>query len=846
MASTRAAAGMSRRLALRSLSLRRSITQRDRFRREAQHSLSLLQATLESTTDGILVAGLDGRVVSCNRRFLDMWGLPAERARGPASVHAVLASAAALVDQPTAFLASGERLNAEPESESYDVVRLNDGRVLERYSRPQRLDGSVIGRVWSFRDVTDRRNAEAALLQSERRYRTLFENSRQPIYISTEEGTLLSFNRAALEMLGYTFEEMSKLNARDLYADPAQREAFREQIERRGFVRNFPIDLVAKDGRTRHCLITTHLRRDDRDTVTYQGLIEDVTERRLAEEALRRSERYFRSLIENALDTITLLNRDGTIRYESPSVERVLGYRPEELLGQDVFEYIHLQDRPAARALFESLLSKSGGTASTEVRFRHADGSWRVLEVVGRNLLEDPAVEGVVVNAHDVTERKRAEEQLRFDAFHDKLTGLPNRALFTDRLAQLLRRRERDPDLSFAVLFLDLDGFKLINDGLGHFIGDQLLVGLARRLEHCLRPGDTVARLGGDEFTIILDGSDAVDEVAAIADRIHQQLQRPFQLEGHEVFTTASIGVALSGPEHERPEDLVRDADSAMYRAKTLGRGRYAVFDRTMHADALARLQLETDLRRALERDELVLHYQPIIDLRSERLAGFEALIRWRHASAGLLPPADFLGIAEETGLIIPIGWWVLEEALRQTAEWRRSLPPSREPVISVNLSGRQLMEADLVDRVEAVLRRTGMEPGWLHLEITEGAIMERADAIAATLRSLKEIGVRLSIDDFGTGYSSLSYLHAFPTDTVKIDRSFTHRLGQAGRNAEIIRTILGLAHQLGMTVVAEGIETAAQHEELRSLRCEFGQGFLWSRAVPADEAGRMIARTGW
>ncbi|MEK6588850.1 MAG: EAL domain-containing protein, partial [Chloroflexota bacterium] len=391
------------------------------------------------------------------------------------------------------------------------------------------------------------------------------------------------------------------------------------------------------------------------------------------------------------------------------------------------------------------------------------------------------------------------------------------------------------------VLFLDLDRFKVVNDSLGHITGDQLLIGVARRLEHCLREVDTVARLGGDEFVVLLEDIEDVGHATATAERIQEQLLETFRLDDNEVFTTVSIGIAVSKTGYDRAQDIIRDADIAMYRAKSLGKARYELFDETMHGRAVELLQLETDLRRAVDRDEFRLHYQPIVSLLSGQVVGFEALIRWMHPERGLTFPAAFIPLAEETGLSIPIGEWVMREACAQLKSWKDALPADSELWMSVNLSSRQLTQPGLIQIVEECLRNANLDPSSLHLEVTEGVIMAEPEAATSMLVGLRALGVKLPIDDFGTGYSSLAYLHRFPISSLKIDRSFVKRVAAGGEDEVIVRTIVTLAHNLGMDVIAEGVETAAQLERLKALGCEFGQGFYFSRAVPAEEAAALL-----
>jgi len=492
-------------------------------------------------------------------------------------------------------------------------------------------------------------------------------------------------------------------------------------------------------------------------------------------------------------------------------------------------------------AQLDLLLRRPEFTARLEVDFLHKDGSWRTLEAVARNLLEDSTVRGIVINARDITDRKKAEAQLLHDAFHDRLTQLPNRALFLDRLEHRLQRSRRGDASPFTVLFLDLDRFKVVNDSLGHPVGDQLLVELARRLRATLRPGDTVARFGGDEFTMLLEGADLA-EARVVSDRIHAELRRPFQLGNHEVYTTVSIGVAGNHSPYRQAEEMLRDADLAMYRAKDRGRSRSELFDETLHLAALTRLQVESDLRRALDRHEFELFYQPIVSLADGTVVGFEALIRWWHPVRGLLLPASFLPIAEDTGLVIPMGSWVMAQVCRQQAVWAEALGPDVRVPVRVNVSAHQLNRDDFVAGVHGVLEQSGVPAPLVHLELTESAMMENAEVTVAKLSALKELGVGLAIDDFGTGYSSLSYLHRFPTDSVKIDRSFVSGLTRASTtDLGIIRTIVDLARDLGMAVVAEGIESQEQADILRDAGCPMGQGFLYARPLPAPQAAELL-----
>ncbi len=439
-------------------------------------------------------------------------------------------------------------------------------------------------------------------------------------------------------------------------------------------------------------------------------------------------------------------------------------------------------------------------------------------------------------------ELEESREHFRAAALHDALTGLPNRTLLTNHLKLAVEHSKRRPDYRFAALFLDLDRFKVINDSLGHIAGDQLLVQLARRLEECIRTTDTVARLGGDEFAILLSDIEDYADAVRVAERIHAELARPFHLGGHEVYTSASIGITLSATGYNDPEDILRDADTVMYRAKANGKARHELFDEAMHARAVALLRTETDLRRAAERDEFRVVYQPILSLLTGEVAGFEALVRWHHPERGVVSPAEFIPVAEETGLIVEIGRRVLRESCRQLSEWRALGLVGPAHYVSVNLSGKQFAQTGLAASVAEALADAALDPRCLRLEITESVVMSNAETACATLNGLRAQGLGISIDDFGTGYSSLSYLHRFPVDTLKVDRSFVGRMGEGDEDGEIVRTIITLARNLGMAVVAEGVETARQGDLLRGLGCEYAQGYFFSRPLDADAAARWLA----
>lgn len=559
---------------------------------------------------------------------------------------------------------------------------------------------------------------------------------------------------------------------------------------------------------------------------------------------LTESERHFRTLVQNGSDIITVLDPDGNITYQSPSIERVLGHRPDEMIGTRAFTYVHPKDVARVRDSFARNLNRPGVHEPISMRVRHENGSWRHMEMVTNNLMHEPGVGGFVLNTRDVTDRKALEERLAHQAFHDDLTDMPNRSLFLTSLEKALDRA-RAGGGRVAVLFMDLDSFRVVNDSLGHSAGDAALVKVAARLRGCLRPGDLAARFGGDEFVALLQDVAGEYEVTEVAGRIVRDLGVPFDLHGRKMAFSASIGAVLSDTsELQGAAGLLRAADVALHRAKEENKAGYAVFDETMNARALERLDLETDLRRAVEHEEFAIHYQPKVDLRTGRIIGTEALARWFSPERGMVSPAKFIPVAEETGMIKPIGRWVLREACLQAREWQRTLASVLPTAISVNLSAAQLDDPRFVEEVAAVMEETGVDPASLILEITESMMMKDAEGVVDKLKGLKELGLRIAVDDFGTGYSSLSYLKRFPIDLLKIDRAFVDGLGHEAGDTAIVRAIIGLARALSLEVTAEGIETAEQLELLRDLGCDYGQGYYFARPLLSVEAGEFLART--
>jgi len=545
--------------------------------------------------------------------------------------------------------------------------------------------------------------------------------------------------------------------------------------------------------------------------------------------ALRESEAKFRTLADTAASAIFIAEQDR-IRYVNPWAERVTGYPAEELLRKGLFDVVHPLDRERIRDRVLASVERLGPSRH-EFRIVTRGGEERWLDFTAASTIFEgrPALLGT---AFDVTDRKRAEDRIEYQAYHDALTDLPNRMLFLDRLQVALAHARRHGG-TVAVMFLDLDQFKLINDTLGHGAGDRLLKGVADRLRACVREVDTVGRLGGDEFTLLLPEVGRGEDAAKIAEKILDAVGRPFQLDGRELFVTTSIGIGVHPSDGDDPETLLKSADSAMYRAKELGRNNYQLFTAAMNERAMSRLSLENGLRHALEREEFVVHYQPQVSIDSGRLVGMEALVRWNHAEKGLVAPGEFIPLAEDSRLIIPLGQWILAAACRQAVRWHEAgLTHLR---VAVNLSVRQLQHPDLIRDVEGALSAAGLSPGRLELEVTESAAMQNVELTLSALLALREMGVRISMDDFGTGHSSLSHLKQFPVDAVKIDKSFVQDMTIDPYDAVIVSSVIGMAHSLRLKVVAEGVETAEQFQFLRQRGCDEAQGYLFSEPRPAD-----------
>jgi diguanylate cyclase (GGDEF)-like protein/PAS domain S-box-containing protein len=681
-----------------------------------------------------------------------------------------------------------------------------------------------------FVNAIQRHRAEAALRASEEQHRLLFERNLAGVYRTTIDGRILDCNEAMARILGFSSrEELMERSATELYQKPAERSDYIAILRRDRMMTSNEISLRRKDGQPCWLLESVHLLGGDPEIL--EGTVIDITDRKRAEDALRESEARYRLMTENSTDMISRTSNKGIILYASDASRRLLGYEPSELTGRSFLDFVFEADRDEVRHL-SSLIHESGPTTFA-YRVEKKDGSLIWFETTSRSLRDVVTgdIREIVGVSRDITERKNVEEQIEFQAYHDALTGLPNRRLFRDRLTIALAhaRRLKRP---LAVMFLDLDRFKVVNDTLGHSVGDELLKAIGLRLQASLREEDSIARMGGDEFTVLLADLKSSEQAAKIALKVLDTIAQPLQIEGTELFITTSIGIALFPNDGETAEVLLANADHAMYRAKDAGRNSYQMFTPAMNSRALERLSLENDLRHAIDRGELVLHYQPQINIATGRLTGCEALIRWNRPGYGLVGPGAFIPIAEESRLIVPIGEWVLREACRQAREWQSDGEPGFR--MAVNLSPRQFQHSDLQQVIASALEESGLAPGDLELEITESLAMQNTTRTIGTLHRLREMGVQIAIDDFGTGHSSLNYLRSFPIDSVKIDQEFVQAIEPSAADRAIVSAVIGMARGLRLRVTAEGVETERQLEFLREQGCEDVQGFLFGEPVPA------------
>ncbi|MGG6298209.1 bifunctional diguanylate cyclase/phosphodiesterase [Leptolyngbya sp. AN02str] len=727
---------------------------------------------------------------------------------------------------------------------------------LEASGRPKRSPNGDV--IWDtlVLDVSDRKRNEAerqqsaiALMQSEQRFRQLFETIPAiAVQGYNRHRKVIYWNQASEQVYGYTKAEAMGRQLEDLIIPAEMRQDVVQAVQRwvtdGEAIPASELSLLRKDG-ARVSVFSSHVMLTNAAGELEMYCVDiDLSDRKQAKEALQESESRYRLLAENMNDLVCLHDVQGRYLYVSPSCEALLGYQYEEMIGQDAYNFLHPDDRDRIFQEAHSAVT-SGKPTPITYRIRQKSGHYIWFETLTKPILDAAGdIVQLQTTSRDVTERIQAQNRLKHDALHDALTGLPNRHLLMERLELAIHRAKRLEDYRFAVLFLDLDRFKVINDSLGHLAGDQLLIAIAQRLRSTLRSLDLAARLGGDEFVILIEEIKDIQEAVRATERIFAALQAPFSIEGREVYTSSSIGIVLGSKDTEKGLDLLRDADIAMYRAKVKGKARYEIFDADMHAQALSRLHLENDLRRAIAQEEFVLHYQPIVSLNTGCLLGFEALIRWQHPQEGLKPPSTFIAIAEETGLITRLDFWALRTACEQLAVWQSTFPELNFLKVSVNLSAQDLRRSDLTEEVDRILLETGLEGCYLTLEITESMLIEDVESTITLLSQLKQRNIQISIDDFGTGYSSLNYLHRLPVDNLKVDRSFVNQIQTGKCNHQIVETIIALSNQLELDAIAEGIETQHQLEQLKYLGYKQGQGYRFSKPLSREAVYALLAHT--
>jgi diguanylate cyclase (GGDEF)-like protein/PAS domain S-box-containing protein len=827
------------------LGVQTDVTERKRTEAALRESEERFRRSFDDAATGMALVAPDGRWLRINRSLCEITGYPAEELLGK-----TFQDITHLQDLDKDLDNVRRMLSGEVRTYQMEKRYLHkEGHVvwvLLSVSLVRDEVGEPLYFVSQIRDVSERKRAEEALREAEERYRTLVEQIPAVTYVDPvdDPDNSLYTSPHIERMLGYTPEEWQneRLWPKRLHPNDRERVLAADERFEKGEEERFDEEyrMLAKDGSVVWVREEAVLVKGEEGKPLYwQGIMHDVTARREAEEALRHSEERYRNVVEEQTELVCRFSPDLILTLVNGAYCRYFGKGSEELLGTSFMDHIYEAD-PGYYKHQLVRLNPESPTATVEERVSTPDGM-RWLQWTDTAIFdgESRIVEYQSVG-RDVTERRRAEQRLEHQALHDPLTGLPNRRLFVDRLGQALRHTRRLGN-QVAVLFMDLDEFKVVNDSLGHEAGDLLLTVVAQRLKRCLRPEDTLARFGGDEFVVLVEGVADATEAIQVSTRITDELRRPFLIEGRELFVAASIGIALGEDRTKSPENLLRDADNAMYRAKDEAAA-YRVFDQGMYLRAVGRLELENDLRRAVERDEFVVHYQPIVHLQNGKIWGVEALVRWNHPERGLLKPSAFVGIMEESGLVVPMGRRVLEVACRQAKVWQTESPRTPPPTLSVNLSARQLGRTDLTKLVEDALSKTGFDGSCLTLDVTETAYVEVLEANTPALDRLRAMGVRISIDDFGTGYSSLAYLKRLPADALKIDKSFVRGIGEDTEDTALVRMIVELAHTFGMKVIAEGVETGKQAALLKEMGCDLAQGYLFSEPLPAQKAANLLS----
>lgn len=816
----------------------RDITERKRAERALRESEARHRQSFEKNRAvQLLIDPESGEIVDANPAACEFYGYPFEELTAMKIVD---------INVLPARTVAGAMTAAASEQAPYFVFqhRLASGefRDVEVHSSP--IEGGKGTLLFSvIHDITERKRAEEALRASEARFRAVFEEAAIGMMLSDSDGHPLETNPALQEMLGYNTAEFRAMHVTDFtHPDDAETDAFLYRELRAGHRENYQIEkrYIRKDSRLLWGRLSVSLVRDVEGVPRFViGMIEDINNRKVAEQAHRQTQGRYRRLVETSPEAVAVYD-EGRVLYVNPAAVRLLGASGrEDIIDRPMTDFIPPEYWNDVSARAQQVDDEGEQATLGEAKLVRTDGQVLDVEMALTTItyLDRPATQVIV---RDITRRKALEDHLMYQAFHDPLTRLPNRTLFMDRLSQALAHTTRHHGL-VAVLFLDLDRFKYINDSLGHEIGDQLLSAVAGRLQACLRPEDTAARLAGDEFTVLLNHIAGLSDATRVAERIKESLQTPFNLGGHEVIVSSSVGIAISAPGYNRPAELLRNADIAQYRAKSTGKAHYEVFDTGMDSQATEQMALEADVRRAIERGEFRLYYQPRVDLATGKITGVEALLRWQHPDLGIMRPAGFIGLAREAGLTLRIGRWVLKEACRQAVAWQEQYPEAESLSMHVNVYPSQFQYANIAEDVAQTLQETGLAAESLNLEVAESTLMEGVESVIASLHSLRDLGVKLTLDDLGTGLVGLSYLKRLPINGLTIDRTFVAGLGADPGDGAIVQAVITLARALNIQVTAKGMENAAQLSLLHGLGCVLGQGYYFSKPVPPEKLGKLL-----
>jgi diguanylate cyclase (GGDEF)-like protein/PAS domain S-box-containing protein len=799
----------------------------------ARLGFDLIREAFDHTAVGLVVITLEGEFLEVNQAFCDLLGHRREEIEGQSFRRFTHPDDAPRDEEHLRGVREGRPLPAVEKR----LLRRNGQEVWVRRNAAVLRDESGAPRyiVGAFTDLTEQRVAARELEQQMHFTRAMLDAIPHAVFFKDREGRYGLYNRA-WEDLWANGENWVGRSTRELLGEELAREhAERERaLLERPASTTYEMSVPMPGGEQRQMLYNKVSFVDQRGEVAgLIGVVTDVTRYKETERALEASEARFRVLTESSLDLISVVDESGRIVYQSPALRHLLGFEPADTVGKNVSELVHPDDLEHLMSAFRRIIETRQSSEPVEFRIRHRDGMWRTFESLGTNCLGNPHIHGVVFNSRDVTDRKVIQQRIQHLAYHDNLTGLPNRSLLQDRLAHSIARAERT-GRKVAVLFIDLDNFKNINDTLGHDVGDELLRQVSRRLSECVRLEDTIARQGGDEFIVLLDSLEDSRGASVVAQKVLNSLRQAFLLSGTEQHVSGSVGISLYPEDGRDPQTLMKNADTAMFHGKSLGKNTYQYFTAQMNIAVKRRMTLESALRRAVLQKDFVLQYQPQINLETGEIIAVEALVRWKTEDSGTVMPGDFIPLAEETGLINEIGEWVLREGCRQAREWTdMGLTPRR---MAINLSARQFADRGFLDMMTRILAESGMAPEMLELEITESQVMRQTEGMNLLLSKLAEMGVQLAIDDFGTGYSSLSYLKRLPIQKLKIDQSFVRDITVDPNDTAIVVAIINMARSLDLETIAEGVETAGQLALLRSKGCRIGQGFYFAAPLSPQQ----------